>query len=77
VHFTGGGKGRKPWEPGSIGLHRSYRASYQSALEGTPWNTFVKPAIWQDRMVGEFRSKIEALRRYSTVLDYLKRHKVV
>jgi lipopolysaccharide biosynthesis glycosyltransferase len=77
VHFTGGGKGRKPWEPGSIGLHHSYRASYKSALEGTPWNTFVKPAIWKDRVVGEFRSKIEALRRYSTVLDYLKRHKVV
>ena len=77
VHFTGGGKGRKPWEPGSIGLHKSYRAFFQKALDGTPWSNFVKPAKWQDRLVGEFRSKIEALRRYSTVLDYLKRHKTV
>jgi lipopolysaccharide biosynthesis glycosyltransferase len=75
VHFTGGGKGRKPWEPASIGLHRPYRAYYTRALADTPWEGFVRPGDWRDRLVGEFRSKIEAIRRYSTVLDYLRRHK--
>ena len=75
VHFTGGGKGRKPWEPASIGLHRPYRAYYTRVLAGTPWESFIRPGDWRDRLVGEFRSKIEAIRRYSTVLDYLRRHK--
>jgi len=75
VHFTGGGKGRKPWEPASIRLHRPYRHYYSEALKGTPWDGFVRPGEWRDRLRGEFRSIIEAIRRYSTVLDYLKRHK--
>jgi len=75
VHFTGGGRGRKPWEPASIGLHRPYRAYYSAALKDTPWSGFVRPGEWRDRLTGEVRSIIEAIRRYSTVLDYLRRHK--
>jgi lipopolysaccharide biosynthesis glycosyltransferase len=75
VHFTGGGKGRKPWEPASVGLHHSYRAYYVKALQGIPWEGFVKPGDWRDRVQGEVRAVIESIRRYSTVLDYLKRHR--
>jgi lipopolysaccharide biosynthesis glycosyltransferase len=75
VHFTGGGKGRKPWEAASIALHKAYRAFYHDALADTPWNGFVQPGRWQDRLQGEFRAVIEGIRRYSNVVGFLKRHK--
>jgi len=75
VHFTGGGKGRKPWEAASIGLHKDYRAFYVDALAQTPWNSFVEPSDWLSRIQGESRSVIEGIRRYSNVIGFLKRHK--
>lgn len=75
VHFTGGGKGRKPWESGSIGLHNSYRTFYVSALAKTQWSSFVQPSNALDRLQGEIRAVIEAIRRFSNVIGFLKRHK--
>jgi len=75
VHFTGGGKGRKPWEAASIGLHKDYRAFYVDALNNTPWSDFVQTGNWKDRLQGEMRAFIEGIRRYSNVVGFLKRHK--
>lgn len=75
VHFTGGGKGRKPWEAASIMLHKQYREFYLNALANTDWENFVLPSRRLDRLQGEFRARIEAVRRYSNVIGFLRRHK--
>ena len=75
VHFTGGGKGRKPWEAASIGLHKNYREFYVRALAATNWSDFVQKSSAFDRMQGEFRASIETIRRYSNVIGFLRRHR--
>ena len=75
AHFTGGGKGRKPWEAASVKLHLKYREFYINALVNTKWSDFVTPARVIDRLHGEIRARIEAVRRYSNVIGFLRRHK--
>ena len=70
LHFTGGKS--KPWQSEATILLAPYRNYMKNSLSNTPWERFIIPITTLGWLRGEYREKINQIRRHGLIKTYIK-----